>query len=298
MGEVLQGLVKGTAPPGPQQRAGLPAARGQDRHPGARHGRPGRPRHLQGRAHPAGLRRRRQGTGADRGAALRGPAAVRRRRARPEHRGRARAAGGVASPSTTSLPTLDALVSTLLGWRTIQPGLNPIRPDVFVRALQATLARHVPDDAAREALIAPAGGLLGVNLRRLYREAVRLAAVHRRRAGRAAGRRACSKGARRRRRAGDRHHGQDAAHAGPAAQAAGRRLRPAQGQAGVPAHRAGVDVDAAGAQAGRRAGQAAGAAPQAHGRAPRRPTCCSRWPRTSRPRPRAWASSWATRWCG
>jgi hypothetical protein len=68
------------------------------------------------------------------------------------------------------LPTLDALVSSLLGWRTIQPGLNPLRPDVFVRALQTTLAKHVPHDATREALIAPAAGLLGANLRKLYRE--------------------------------------------------------------------------------------------------------------------------------
>ncbi|WP_427912800.1 DUF1631 family protein [Ramlibacter sp. MMS24-I3-19] len=68
------------------------------------------------------------------------------------------------------LPTLDALVCTLMGWRTIQPGLNPIRPDVFVRSLQTTLARHVPDAAAREILVTPAGGLLGANLRRLYRE--------------------------------------------------------------------------------------------------------------------------------
>ncbi|MFC5497998.1 DUF1631 family protein [Caenimonas terrae] len=68
------------------------------------------------------------------------------------------------------LPTLDALISTLLGWRTIQSGLNPVRPEVFVRALQATLAEHVPDAAVREALITPAAGLLGVNLRRLYRE--------------------------------------------------------------------------------------------------------------------------------
>jgi hypothetical protein len=68
------------------------------------------------------------------------------------------------------LPSLDALVSTLLGWRTIQPGLNPLRPDVFVRALQITLAEHVPDDATREVLIAPAAGLLGANLRKLYRE--------------------------------------------------------------------------------------------------------------------------------
>lgn len=68
------------------------------------------------------------------------------------------------------LPHLDSVVSTLLGWRTIQPGLNPIRPDVFVRALQSTLARHVPDAHSREVLMAPAGGLLGARLRRLYRE--------------------------------------------------------------------------------------------------------------------------------
>ncbi len=68
------------------------------------------------------------------------------------------------------LPPLDALVSTLLGWRTIQPGLNPLRPDAFVRALQACLATHVPDATVREVLIAPAAGLLGVNLNRLYRE--------------------------------------------------------------------------------------------------------------------------------
>jgi hypothetical protein len=68
------------------------------------------------------------------------------------------------------LPALDSLISTLLGWRTIQPGLNPVRPDVFVRALQSCLAEHVPDASLREALIAPAAGLLGANLRKLYRE--------------------------------------------------------------------------------------------------------------------------------
>jgi hypothetical protein len=68
------------------------------------------------------------------------------------------------------MPMLDSLVSTLLGWRTIQPGLNPMRPDVFVRALQFTLATHVPQAELREVLIAPAAGLLGANLRKLYRE--------------------------------------------------------------------------------------------------------------------------------
>lgn len=82
----------------------------------------------------------------------------------------ARAQQEVALAVDDTLPALDALVSTMLGWRTIQPGLNPVRPDVFVRALQFTLQEHVPEAQVREALIAPAAGLLGVNLRRLYRE--------------------------------------------------------------------------------------------------------------------------------
>jgi len=68
------------------------------------------------------------------------------------------------------LGRFDALISTLLGWRTIQPGLNPLRPEVFVRALQNCLATHVADSSVRDSLIAPAAGLLGVNLRRIYRE--------------------------------------------------------------------------------------------------------------------------------
>lgn len=82
----------------------------------------------------------------------------------------ARAQQEVALSVDDTLPALDALVSTMLGWRTIQPGLNPLRPDVFVRALQHALSRHVKEAQVREALITPAAGLLGVNLRKLYRE--------------------------------------------------------------------------------------------------------------------------------
>ncbi|MEJ5990390.1 DUF1631 family protein [Ramlibacter sp. PS3R-8] len=82
----------------------------------------------------------------------------------------ARAQQEVALSVDDTLPPLDALISTMLGWRTIQPGLNPLRPEVFVRALQKALADHVRDNPAREALIAPAAGMLGVNLRKLYRE--------------------------------------------------------------------------------------------------------------------------------
>ncbi|WP_299790002.1 DUF1631 family protein [Ramlibacter sp.] len=82
----------------------------------------------------------------------------------------ARAQQEVAQAVDDTLPALDALVSTMLGWRTIQPGLNPLRPDVFVRALQHALALHVTNSQVRETLITPAAGLLGVHLRKLYRE--------------------------------------------------------------------------------------------------------------------------------
>ncbi len=68
------------------------------------------------------------------------------------------------------LPAVSALVSSLLGWTTVQPQLNPLKPEAFVRALQATLLKHAPDEEARAALILPAAGLLGVGLRQLYRE--------------------------------------------------------------------------------------------------------------------------------
>lgn len=82
----------------------------------------------------------------------------------------ARAQQEVALAVDDTLPPLDALISTMLGWRTIQPGLNPLRPEVFVRSLQLALSEHVTEASTREMLITPAAGLLGVNLRRLYRE--------------------------------------------------------------------------------------------------------------------------------
>ncbi len=82
----------------------------------------------------------------------------------------ARAQQEVAAAVDKALPPLDALLSTMLGWRTIQPGLNPVRPDVYVRALQHTLQVHVPEDNVREKLITPAAGIMGVQLAKLYRE--------------------------------------------------------------------------------------------------------------------------------
>jgi hypothetical protein len=68
------------------------------------------------------------------------------------------------------LPALNALVSSLLGWTTVQGSLNPMKPQSFVRALQETLEKHAPDESSRAALTLPAAGLLGVGLRQLYKE--------------------------------------------------------------------------------------------------------------------------------
>lgn len=68
------------------------------------------------------------------------------------------------------LPTLNALVSSLLGWLTVQPHLNPLKPESFVYALRESLQKHVPSDEARATLMTPAAGMLGIAMRQLYRE--------------------------------------------------------------------------------------------------------------------------------
>lgn len=68
------------------------------------------------------------------------------------------------------LPQLHALVSRLLGWMTVQPHLNPLKPEAFARALRETLRQHVPDEQARTGLITPAAGFMGASLHRLYKE--------------------------------------------------------------------------------------------------------------------------------
>ena len=68
------------------------------------------------------------------------------------------------------IPSLHALVSSLLGWVSVQPHLNPLRPEVFVRALQACLREYAPTQTERSALNGPSAGLLGISLRQLYSE--------------------------------------------------------------------------------------------------------------------------------
>jgi hypothetical protein len=69
-----------------------------------------------------------------------------------------------------ALAPLDALISGLSGWVTVQPMLNPLKAEVFVHAMLVCLRRHVPDQTARTALLVPCAGLLGVSLRQLYSE--------------------------------------------------------------------------------------------------------------------------------
>ena len=66
-------------------------------------------------------------------------------------------------------PGLDALMCTLMGWRTLQDDINPLRPEVYTRALRETLAAYIEDSPLREAIVVPAAGFLGVRMNTMYR---------------------------------------------------------------------------------------------------------------------------------
>lgn len=69
------------------------------------------------------------------------------------------------------LPAFDALISALLGWSTVQPTLNPLKPETFVRALLDTLTAWVAQEDVRMDLLRPSAIAMGVGLRQLYQEA-------------------------------------------------------------------------------------------------------------------------------
>ncbi|MFM7330343.1 MAG: DUF1631 family protein [Brachymonas sp.] len=68
------------------------------------------------------------------------------------------------------MPTLDALISSLLGWITVQPQINPLRPEMFARALRDCITEQVADVEIRGAIIGHAAARMGVLLRKLYTE--------------------------------------------------------------------------------------------------------------------------------
>lgn len=67
-------------------------------------------------------------------------------------------------------PTLDALISSLLGWITSQPLINPLRPEMFAKALRDSLAQEVSDAELRNAIMSHVAARLGIMLRKLYGE--------------------------------------------------------------------------------------------------------------------------------
>ncbi len=70
------------------------------------------------------------------------------------------------------LPRLNSLVSNLMGWMTVQPDLNPIRPAAYARALRAVLLAHLGDPQQRKLLMVPVASILGESLREVYREVI------------------------------------------------------------------------------------------------------------------------------
>lgn len=76
----------------------------------------------------------------------------------------------IQSATDEVIAPLNALISSLMGWMSIQAHLNPLRPETFARALRETLFQHVSSEQARSSLMAPAAGVLGSSLRDLYRE--------------------------------------------------------------------------------------------------------------------------------
>jgi len=68
------------------------------------------------------------------------------------------------------LPKLNAMVSNLLGWSSVQAHLNPLRPENFANALRTTLSEPIRDHKAKTIIMGVASGLLGAELALFYRE--------------------------------------------------------------------------------------------------------------------------------
>ena len=68
------------------------------------------------------------------------------------------------------MPALNGMISSLMGWTSVQPHLNPLKPDSFVHALRTSLTAMVRREEDRAAVMTPAAGLMGTSLRQLFRE--------------------------------------------------------------------------------------------------------------------------------
>jgi hypothetical protein len=68
------------------------------------------------------------------------------------------------------LPLINGMISSMMGWVTVQGHLNPLKPDSFVYALRECFVEQIPSEEVRSTLMTPAAGMLGVALRQLYKE--------------------------------------------------------------------------------------------------------------------------------
>lgn len=76
------------------------------------------------------------------------------------------------------LPRLNALVSNLMGWLSVQAELNPLRPRAYAVALRALLQQHLPDPEQRSHMHVPVANILGQSLRQVYRELIQWLQAH------------------------------------------------------------------------------------------------------------------------
>lgn len=85
---------------------------------------------------------------------------------------------GLLRPTAELLPRLNALVSNLMGWLTVQPDLNPLRPRTYAVALRSLMVQHVPDPQQRSVLFVLVANILGESLRQVYRELIQWLQAH------------------------------------------------------------------------------------------------------------------------
>lgn len=81
---------------------------------------------------------------------------------------RARAGQIVASAVEAPLADLDALICAAQGFSSVRPEHNPLRPDVFLQALQGVVAQMQATDQVRRDWMAHMSPALGDELRKLY----------------------------------------------------------------------------------------------------------------------------------
>ena len=82
----------------------------------------------------------------------------------------ARALQEISQLADDVLAPLNALMSSMLGWITVQAQINPLRPEMYARALRECLVQQISDVDIRGAILSPAAGRLGTLLRKLYME--------------------------------------------------------------------------------------------------------------------------------